>query len=81
MSPAKKEAAFLREKHLQIREGKWSCLIHAHSVSFPPLICSAGFSLLDFRSLTVLRENGRERDLSSIHTQNDCSSLRSFVNH
>lgn len=66
VSPAKKEAAFLREKHLQIREGKWSCLIHAHPVSFPSLICSAGFSLLDFRSLTVLRENGEERETEGL---------------
>lgn len=61
MSPAKKEVAFLREKHLQIREGKWSCLIHAYPVSFPSLICSTEFSLLDFLSFIMLRESARER--------------------
>lgn len=67
VSPAKKEVAFLREKHLHIREGKWSCLIHAYPVSFPSLICSTEFSLLDFLSFTVLRANarGRQRDLSN----------------
>lgn len=61
MSPAKKkEVAFLREKHLQIRKGKWSCLIHAYPVSFLSLICSTEFSLLDFLSFIILRESARE---------------------
>ena len=66
MSPAKKEVAFLREKHLQIREGKWSCLIHAYPVSFPSLICSTEFSLLDFLSFIMLSESARERETEEL---------------
>lgn len=58
----KKEVAFLREKHLQIREGKWSCLSCAYPASFPSLICSTEFSLLDFLSFVMLRESARETE-------------------
>jgi len=79
----KKKVAFLREKHLQIREGKWSCLIHAYPVSFPSLICSTKFSLLHFLSFNCAeRECKRkgDREIWAISSaQNDCRSPRSFV--